>query len=91
LFSVDTLLIALGWILQCIEYLLFARAIFSIIFMLTQRQWKITNIIVFLTEPLLAPVRNILNRSEMIRNSPFDISFLVVFILVSSLRNMLIG
>ncbi len=89
MFSVDSLLIAIGWILDCFIYILFARAILSIIFMFTHKQWKITNIVVFLTEPVITPVRNLLNRSEMVRNSPIDISFFLVFLIIDWLRNLL--
>lgn len=89
MFSVDTLLIAIGLILDCFIYILFARAILSIIFMFTHRQWKINNIVVFLTEPVITPVRNLLNRSEMVRNSPIDISFFLVFIIADWLRNLI--
>lgn len=41
------------------------------------------------TEPVIAPVRRFLERFPSIRNFPFDISFLVTFMLISMLSAVL--
>ncbi len=42
-----------------------------------------------ITEPLIIPVRRVLERFEAVRNFPIDISFFVTFLLVSMLSAVL--
>lgn len=42
-----------------------------------------------ITEPVIAPVRRFLERFPAIRNFPFDISFLITFLLISMLSAVL--
>jgi len=41
------------------------------------------------TEPLIAPVRGLLERFEFVRGLPFDLSFFVTFILLVLVQNAL--
>ena len=41
-------------------------------------------------EPILRPIRSLLNRSNMIRNSRFDFSFLALVLIISFVENLLL-
>ena len=42
-----------------------------------------------LTEPIIIPVRNLLDRFEAVRNFPIDISFFVTFVIISVISALL--
>lgn len=71
-----------------IEQLLFlARAILSWLFM--AEDGAIPNFLHAMTEPLILPVRALLNRFEAIRDFPIDIAFLVTVMLMSVIQMLL--
>ncbi len=71
-----------------IEQLLFlARAILSWLFM--AEDGVIPNFLHAMTEPLILPVRALLNRFEAIRDFPIDIAFLVTVMLMSVIQMLL--
>ena len=72
-------------ILRAYYYLLFARAIISWI---PVRSNKITDFIYGATEIILAPVRDMLDRFMGRTAMPIDLSFTVVFILITILLNV---
>ena len=43
-----------------------------------------------LTEPLILPVRTLLERIEWVKNAPIDISFFVTFLIISLLFDALV-
>lgn len=49
----------------------------------------ISDIAYSLTEPLIIPVRRVLDRFESLRNFPIDIAFFVTFMIVSVLSALL--
>ena len=82
-----TVLIAISWLLSCLEILIFARVILSFAMVIFKKEWKIGNVIFFLTEPILAPVRKLLSRFEALNNLPIDFSVLIVWMLIGFLQN----
>lgn len=71
-----------------IEQLLFlARAIISWLFM--AEDGAIPNFLYTMTEPLILPVRALLDRFESIRDFPIDVSFLVTVMLMSLVQILL--
>lgn len=80
---------ALGWFFDFLNVLLFARIIISIIVLMSKKDLKIFGIVYFLTEPILAPIRNLLNKSEYLRNSPFDFSVLFAFLIIGLIKSIL--
>lgn len=91
MFSEGAVLTAIGWLLSCVEILIFARVILSLIFSFTHKEWRITAIVNAITEPLLAPIRNLLNRFEAIRNLPIDLSVIVLWLLIDFIRGIVLG
>ena len=69
------------------EFLFLARAITSWLFMADDG--IIPNFLYAVTEPLIIPVRALLNRFESIQNLPIDIAFMVTVILMSVLQILL--
>ena len=49
----------------------------------------ISNIVFAITEPVIIPVRSLLERFETVRNFPIDLSFFVTFIIISILSSVL--
>lgn len=49
----------------------------------------ISDIAYAVTEPLIIPVRRVLDRFEAVRNFPIDIAFFVTFMIVSILSTLL--
>lgn len=71
-----------------IEQLLFlARAILSWLFF--AEDGALINFLYAMTEPLIMPIRALLNRFETIENLPIDISFLVTVMLMSVVQVLL--
>ncbi|MDX1357702.1 MAG: YggT family protein [Clostridia bacterium] len=75
------------YLLEAISYLLLARVILSWIPQL--RQSKFYGFIHQVTEPLLMPVRKLLSKTSA-ANWPFDISIIIVFLLLRFIRILLI-
>ncbi len=51
----------------------------------------VANFLFAMTEPVIWPVRMLLDRFEALRGLPIDISFLVAFLLLGVLQSMLPG
>lgn len=49
----------------------------------------ISDIAYAITEPVIIPVRNIMDRFESVRNFPIDISFFVTFMIITMLSTVL--
>ena len=71
-------------LIEVYEFILIARAIMSWFPMYVDN--PISSFLYSVTEPVLAPVRNLLFRIPALQNMPIDFSMLVVFILLGVLR-----
>ena len=67
--------------------MMFARAIIS--WVMPDGDNAFTNFIESVTEPVIIPVRMVLERFEFIRNMPIDISFFVAFMLITVVQMIL--
>ncbi|MHC1694462.1 MAG: YggT family protein [Eubacteriales bacterium] len=76
-----------NFILTVLQILMFARAIISWFPM--EEENKITSFLYASTEPIIVPVRNILSRFSFFNSMPIDMSFLVAFILIGLVQNLL--
>lgn len=74
-------------VLSLFETCLIVRAILS--WIPPARQSRIFDFLVRITEPIIHPVRKLLMRMEWVRRCPIDLSFLLVFILITVLENFL--
>lgn len=82
--------LALSWFLSAIEIILFARVIFSWFPNGSPAIYNIKKLLFELTEPILEPIRKLIERSIFQGNGNiFDISPLVAFILIDALKAFL--
>jgi len=79
---------AVDWVLRIIEYAILARVIIS--WLPISRDNQIIRLLYQITEPILAPIRGIIQRSAIGRNMIIDFSPLIAFLLIGLIRNMLI-
>lgn len=70
--------------LMAIEAFMFIRAILS--WLPVDEDSPLFNFVFVMTEPIIIPVRLLLERFDSIRNLPIDISFFVAFLLLSVLQ-----
>ena len=75
------------FILTVIEIAMFARAIFS--FLPMGGESVVESFAYAISEPFVAPVRNLMDRFEFARSSPIDISFFITFLLISIIQAIL--
>ena len=76
---------AVSLLLALLDVALLLRAIFSWLPALDDSRFG--DFLYMITEPLIAPVRAILNRFSGVQNSPIDISFLVTCLLLAILQS----
>jgi YggT family protein len=74
-------------LINIIEILLLIRAVLSWIPDLNDS--KLGQLVYRLTEPMLLPIRNIVNRSVIANRSMIDISFLVAIVIFELLKSFL--
>ena len=79
---------AIDLVLRIIEYAILARVIIS--WLPISRDNQIIRLLYQITEPILAPIRGIIQRSAISRNMIIDFSPLIAFLLIRLIRNMLI-
>ncbi len=85
-----TLIKALDVLLYIIEIALVIRAVLSWIPNIS-RENPLIVLISRITEPVLSPVRALIEKSSFGRNSMIDISPLIVFLIIEVVRRMLMG
>lgn len=66
---------------------MFVRAILS--WIMPEEDNVLIRFVHMVTEPVIFPVRALLNRIEAVRNMPFDMSFMVTFILLVIIQYIL--
>lgn len=74
-------------ILRILEFLFFARAIMS--WFIQGSGSKIYEFLCLVTEPLIQPFRSLLSRVDALRNSPIDFSFMLAFLVLVVLEQVL--
>ncbi|MDD6799125.1 MAG: YggT family protein [Firmicutes bacterium] len=74
-------------LLMALQLLMLVRAIMS--WIMPDEDNALFNFVYMTTEPVIVPVRFLLDRFEFIRRLPIDISFLVTYILLSVVQSLL--
>lgn len=74
-------------LLRILEFLFLARAVMS--WFVQGSGSKIYEFLCLATEPLIQPFRNLLSRIDALRNSPFDFAFLLAFLVLTALEQVL--
>ena len=77
---------AIDYLLIFIQYAIFARVIVS--WLPISRNNSIIRLLYQITEPILAPLRGIIERSAIGRNMIFDFSPVLAFLLIGLIRNI---
>lgn len=79
---------AIYYVFKFIEFAILARVIIS--WLPVPKENQLIRILYQITEPILAPIRSILDRSEMGRNMMVDFSPIIAFILITLIENILL-
>ncbi|PYG89897.1 YggT family protein [Ruminiclostridium sufflavum DSM 19573] len=82
---------AIDIVLKIFEFALIARVLLS--WLPISRNNKFVELLYTITEPVLAPIRNMLNRSSFLNNSALsmiDFSPIVAFLLCDVVRNVVV-
>lgn len=82
-----TIIAALGWVFRIIEYAILARVIIS--WLPIPRDNQFIGLLYQITEPILAPIRGIIEKSSMGKNMMIDFSPIIAFLLIGVVRNLL--
>jgi len=75
--------------LSILQFLMLVRAIMS--WLPLDEDSNVVNFVMMVTEPVIVPVRMLLDRFEWVHELPIDISFLIAFMLLSILQMLLPG
>ena len=76
-------------VLYAMQFLMFGRAIMS--WFSPDEDNKIAQFLFMVTEPLVYPIRQLLNKFEFFSNSPIDMSFIVAMIILIIFTTVLNG
>ncbi len=76
-----------SFFLMALEMMMFIRAVLS--WLPIDDDSPVVSFVYAMTEPVIAPVRILLERSETVRSLPIDLSFFVAFILLSVVQMLL--
>ena len=55
------------------------------------KEHRLIDLLYQVTEPVLAPIRNLIQRSPFGRNMMFDFSPIIAFLLIGLIRNIVLG
>ena len=72
-----------------IEFAVLARVIIS--WIPVQKDNKLITFLYQVTEPILAPIRNMVERSSFGKNLMFDVSPIIAFLLIGLIRNIILS
>ena len=75
------------YLIVVLQIAMFARAIMS--WIMAEEDNAFTRFIGTITDPIIIPIRMVLEKFEFVRNMPIDISFFVAFLLLVIIQNML--
>jgi len=78
---------AVDLLLAFIEYAILARALLS--WFPISRDNQVIRLLYQITEPILSPIRNLIERTSSGRFMMFDFSPIVVFLVIGLIRNIL--
>lgn len=78
---------ALLWVMELMELAILARVIIS--WIPIPRDGMFFRVLYQITEPILAPMRSIIERSELGRNMMVDFSPILAFLLIELIKNLI--
>ncbi|MGO5095991.1 YggT family protein [Agathobaculum sp. LCP25S3_E8] len=74
-------------LLRILQFLFFARAIMS--WFVQGSSSQIYELLCLVTEPIIQPFRSLLSRINALRSIPFDMAFLLAFLVLIALEQVL--
>jgi len=77
---------AIIWLIRIMQYAIFARVIIS--WFPISRENQIIRLLYQITEPILEPIRNIIQRSAFGRNMMLDFSPLIAFFILGLIQTL---
>lgn len=84
---IRTIYMAVNYLLLFIQYAVLARALIS--WLPVSKDNNFVKLLYQITEPILAPIRNLIERSSKGRSLMIDFSSLIAFIIIGLIRNIL--
>lgn len=75
------------YLVLALQLCMFARAVLS--WVMPDEDNSFTRLLYSVTDPLIYPVRAIIERIPSLRDMPFDISFMITFILLIILQSII--
>lgn len=84
-----TIIRAVDLLFRIMEYAILARVIIS--WIPIPRDNQFIRLLYQITEPILGPIRNMIQRSAMGRNMMIDFSPIIAFILIGLIRNIIVN
>jgi YggT family protein len=85
----DTVYRAIGFIFSVIEYAILARVLIS--WLPVPKDNIFIRLLYQITEPILAPIRAIIEKSALGKNMMVDFSPIVAFLLIGIIRNIILA
>lgn len=83
------LYIFLAILFDAIELVILVRVFLS--WLPVPKDHRLVNLLYQVTEPILAPIRSLIERSSFGRNMMFDFSPIVAFLLIGLIRNIVLS
>lgn len=80
---------AISLVFTVIEIAVLARVVIS--WIPVQKDNKLISFLYMVTEPILAPIRGMIERSSFGKNLMFDISPIIAFLLIGLIRNIILS
>jgi YggT family protein len=78
-----------AFLFSIIEILILIRVFLS--WLPVPKEHRLVDLLYQVTEPILAPIRNLIQRSSFGRNMMFDFSPIIAFLLIGLLQNIIRG
>jgi len=78
---------AIAIVLEIMNWAIFARAIIS--WLPISRESGVVNVLYQITEPILAPIRSIIQKSAFGQNMMVDFSPIIAFLLIRLIQNFI--
>lgn len=83
---IETIYTAVNYLLLIIQYAVLGRALVS--WLPISKDNKLIKLLFQITEPILAPIRNLIERSSKGKSLMIDFSSLIAFIIIGIIRSI---
>ncbi len=78
---------AVYWLIEIVQWTIFLRVIVS--WLPVRRENPLIRALFTVTEPILSPIRSIISKSSIGKNTMFDFSPIVAFLILSLISSLL--